>query len=246
MGDNDELRLRGEGVDHVAVAAAVRLVERGIGLVEYEERRRVDLTHREDERDRGERALAARELHQGAHLLLRQRDRDLDARTTRLPRAVFGRFFVALCIGLERETRAAAAEHEREVCAEGVVDRREPVGEVARELLVEIADEELEALGRCGEVVELAREEGFARARLPVLAPHVFAGAAGLFEPDTQPLERAAELVLRRTAYRMVGRQRLIRERFETGERADVCLVAIERGREHAELPRTRLEAGEH
>src|SRR3989344_556806 len=54
VGDNNELALLREVLNHVAVAAAVGLVEGGIGLVKDEERWRVDLAHGEDERDRGQ------------------------------------------------------------------------------------------------------------------------------------------------------------------------------------------------
>ena len=63
MGDDDELAVLGEVLNHVAVAAAVGLVEGRIGLVEDEKGWRVDLAHGEDERDGSQGPLAARELH---------------------------------------------------------------------------------------------------------------------------------------------------------------------------------------
>ena len=71
VGDDDELRPFGELSQRLREAADVGLVERGIDLVEHAEGRRADLEHREQQRDRGQGPLAAREHRQRLRLLAR-------------------------------------------------------------------------------------------------------------------------------------------------------------------------------
>ena len=76
MGDDDELALTAKLANHVGVPLAVCLVERGIGLIEDEERRGIHLRHREDECNRGERPLATGEHFEPMHFLTWQVYRD--------------------------------------------------------------------------------------------------------------------------------------------------------------------------
>ena len=64
VGDDDELGLVGEAAQRVGEAADVRLVERRVDLVEDAERDRPDLEHREQQGDRGQGPLAARQHRQ--------------------------------------------------------------------------------------------------------------------------------------------------------------------------------------
>ncbi len=58
VGDDDELRVVDEAVEHLDEAVDVRLVERGVELVEHAERAGLDHVDREQQRDGGHRALA--------------------------------------------------------------------------------------------------------------------------------------------------------------------------------------------
>ena len=66
VGDDDELRAVGEAAQELDEAADVRVVQRRLDLVEQVERRRPREEDREQERDRGQRLLAAGEQRQAA------------------------------------------------------------------------------------------------------------------------------------------------------------------------------------
>ena len=65
--------------DEVEEAVEVHVVEGGLDLVHHVEGRRAAAEHGEEERQRGERALATREQRQLAHVLARRLGLDLDA-----------------------------------------------------------------------------------------------------------------------------------------------------------------------
>ena len=77
--DDDELRAVGEAPQQLDEAADVRVVERGLDLVEEVERARPREEEREEERDRAERLLAAGEQREPRDLLARRLELDLDA-----------------------------------------------------------------------------------------------------------------------------------------------------------------------
>jgi len=76
--DDHELRLVAEAPEHVEEAVDVGIVERRVDLVEQAERRRLDEVDREQQRDRGERALAARHERDALQELAARLGHDLD------------------------------------------------------------------------------------------------------------------------------------------------------------------------
>ena len=76
--DDDELRAVGVPAEELDEAADVRVVERGLDLVEQVERARPREEEREQERDRAERLLAAREQREARDLLAGRPKLDLD------------------------------------------------------------------------------------------------------------------------------------------------------------------------
>src|SRR4030095_1267702 len=78
--DDDELCAVGVLAQQRDEAADVRVVERGLDLVEQIERTRAREEQREQERDCAERLLAAGTQRQPLHLLSRRPQLDLDAR----------------------------------------------------------------------------------------------------------------------------------------------------------------------
>ena len=89
-------------VEQVAEALDIGVVERRVDLVEHADRRRVGEEHREDQRHRGQRLLAARQQRHGLRLLARRPGDDLEAGLQRI---------VALD---ELQLRRAAAEERGE------------------------------------------------------------------------------------------------------------------------------------
>ena len=77
--DDDELCLLRERLEDLAEAHDIRLIQRGVHLIEQAERRRIRLQQREEQRRRDQRALAAGEQRQVLHLLARNLHVDLDA-----------------------------------------------------------------------------------------------------------------------------------------------------------------------
>ena len=71
-------------VEQVAEALDVVVVERRVDLVQHADRRRIGEEHREDQRERGQRLLAAGEQRQRRRLLARGLGEDLQARFQRI------------------------------------------------------------------------------------------------------------------------------------------------------------------
>src|SRR4051812_18712610 len=99
--DDDELGAVAERPQHLEEAVDVEVVERGLDLVEDVERARAGEEHREQERQRGHRLLAAGEQRQALGGLARGRDLDLDAEL------VLGRDLVVWRVVLGLRRRAA-------------------------------------------------------------------------------------------------------------------------------------------
>ena len=115
-------------------AVDVEVVERGLDLVEDVERARPGEEHGEQERERGQRLLAAGEQREALGRLARGRDLDLDAHLV-LGRLLFlDRLLVLVVVG--------AAEHRARA---GVLADEPQRAAAARE---EVADDLLEVLGR--------------------------------------------------------------------------------------------------
>src|SRR3982750_1394917 len=113
MRDDDELRAVGVAAQELDEAADVRVVERGLDLVEQVERARTSQEEREQERDRTQCLLAAREKRQARNALARRTQLDLDAG------------LLAFHLGLGQPEPPVAAREERrrdllEVLADGV------------------------------------------------------------------------------------------------------------------------------
>src|SRR5712692_6205393 len=146
VGDEDELRLARHLAHEVAEALGVGIVERGIHLVEEAEGRRVELEEREDERDRGERLLAAREELDRLILLAWRLREDLQASVEHL-------------LAGEPQACLPAAEERREHLLEVRVDRVEGFLQELARLAVDALDRGLQRLHRLREVGGLRVEE---------------------------------------------------------------------------------------
>src|SRR5262249_28676342 len=145
--DDQELRPLQELAHHRGEARLVGVVERRVDLVEHAERRRTGREEREEERDRGERALAAGEQRERARILAGRRRDDVDPGLARL---------VALA-GLQ--VGAAAAEE----APEGVAEVRAPLLERLLEarlaLAVDLLDHLAQLRARLGQVELLLLQE---------------------------------------------------------------------------------------
>ena len=119
----------GERLERLGEPADVGLVERRVDLVQHAERGRPDLEHREQQRDGGQRPLAAGEHGQRLRLLARRSRGDLDP-----GRREVGR------VG-EREPGEAAAEQLLEPGVEGDLEGGERRPELGRDELVEVGDQ---------------------------------------------------------------------------------------------------------
>ena len=153
VGDDDEVRHIEERRERVAEALDIRLVERGVDLVEDAEGRRLRLEDRHEERDRGHRLLAARKLADDARLLARRLRADLDARVEPVGLAVLERKQVDVGAAAAEET----AEHARRT-REGLAHALEGLLEARLAGVVELGDERLEACLRAVDVGELLDE----------------------------------------------------------------------------------------
>ena len=104
--------LRGVGdlLDEAAEAVDIGVVERRVDLVQHADRRRVGEEHGEEQRERGQRLLAARQQRQHLQPLARRARHDLEPGVERI--VVLGR-------GADGP---AAAEEPREQLAEMLVD----------------------------------------------------------------------------------------------------------------------------
>ena len=120
VGDDDEARLgrRGHLVHQIAEALDIVVVERRVDLVEHADRRRVGQEHREDQRHRRQRLLAARQQRHGLRLLAGRAGEDFEPGFQRI-------------VGFDQlQFGRAAAEKMREQPLEMAVDRlrRRPAG----------------------------------------------------------------------------------------------------------------------
>ncbi len=79
VGDDDELAVVDETIEHFDKAVDVRFVERGVEFVEHAEGAGLDHVDREQEGDGGHRALTTREKGDGLELFARRLDGDFDA-----------------------------------------------------------------------------------------------------------------------------------------------------------------------
>ena len=130
VGDDQEAGRRAarDLVDQVAEPADVRIVERGVDLVEHADRRRIGQEDGEQQRERGQRLLAAGQQRERLQALARRARHDLQAGLERV-------------VGIDqREMGAAAAEQTGEQFAEMRVDRRERGLEPLAALAVEPRD----------------------------------------------------------------------------------------------------------
>src|SRR5690606_4263549 len=111
------------------------------------ERRRLDEEDGEDQRDRGERLLAAGKQVDALQLLARRLGHDLDAR-------------LVLVVALDQhQPRAAAVEEPREDLLELLVDDRERLPEALLRGPVDLGDRLAELRQRVLEVLLLLRQE---------------------------------------------------------------------------------------
>ena len=130
-------------VEQVAVALDIGVVERRVHLVEHADRRRVGQEHREDQRGRGQRLLAAGQQGHASAASCPAGGRDLEAgfqRIVRIDQLQFGR---------------AAAEQGREQLLEMLVDHVEGGEQALAALAVQAADRLPQALDRLDEIVAL-------------------------------------------------------------------------------------------
>ena len=130
------LRLGDHGIEQVAEAFDVSVVERGIDLVEHADRRGIGEEQAEDERHRGQRLLPARQQRQRLQALAGWLGHDLQPRLQRI---------VAVD---QREVRFAAAEQAGEQATEMSVDRLERCAQPFAPFAVEIADRSAQAIDR--------------------------------------------------------------------------------------------------
>ena len=147
--DEEELRLARHLAHEVAEALGVGIVERRVDLVEQAEGRGIELEEREDERDRGERLLAARQELDRLVLLPRGLREHLQAGVEDL-------------LARELEARVAAAEERREHLLEVRVDRVERLLQELARLAVDALDRALQRLDGLQEVGCLRVEEALA------------------------------------------------------------------------------------
>ena len=115
-------------VEQVAEAFDIGVVQGRVDFVEHADRRGVGEEQREDQRDRGQRLLAAREQCQRLEALARGLGEDLEPGLERIVRID------------QREMRLPALEQPGEQAAEMGVDRLEGGAQPLAALAVEIAD----------------------------------------------------------------------------------------------------------
>ena len=133
--DDDELRAIGVAAQELDEARDVRVVERSLDLVQEVEGARPREEEREEERDRAERLLAAREQREPRDALAGRAELDLDSR------------LAALLLRLDEPQAALAAGKERRRdLLEVLRDRGERLREAALDRLGELGPELLELL----------------------------------------------------------------------------------------------------
>ncbi|KGD44404.1 hypothetical protein DO72_5716 [Burkholderia pseudomallei] len=152
MRDEKELRLVGHRAHEIREALGVRVVERRVDLVEQAERRRIQLEHREHERGRRQRLLAARQQVNRRVLLAGRLRHHLHAGVENL-------------VARHDELRLPAAEQAREQIAEMAVHFVEGRLQERARFLVDLADRVLERLDRVRQIGRLRIEEHLALAR---------------------------------------------------------------------------------
>src|SRR5581483_6182991 len=151
MRDHDELGAAGEAAEKLDEAADVRVVERGLDLVEQVERAGPGEEQREQERDRAERLLAAGEEREAGHALAGRPELDLDPRLA-----------AVLELGQAQATLAAGKERRGDL-GEVPLDGCERLLESSLDGLGELAPELLEPGQAALEVLALQSEVGQAR-----------------------------------------------------------------------------------
>src|SRR5262249_6625448 len=128
-------------------ASDVRVVERGLDLVEEIERTRPSEEEREEERDRAQRLLAAGEQRKARHLLAGGTELDLDARG------------LVLLLGVgQAQPALAAGEQRRRALGEVRLDVRERLGEPLLDRARQVVAQLLELREARLEVLPLRRE----------------------------------------------------------------------------------------
>ena len=157
MRDDDELRVARHLAHEADEALVVDLVERGIDLIEQAEGARLVAKDREEERERGERALAAGEQSDRLRLLAWRLRDDLDP-------ALEDVFLIE-----QLDSGAPAAEERLEDLDEIDVDRRERLAEELARGDVDLADRLPQRLDCLNQIVALRAEEVLALFELLVL-----------------------------------------------------------------------------
>ena len=145
MGDGDEARVGALAhfVEQVAEALDIIVVERRVDLVEHADRRGVGEEDGEDQRERGQRLLAAGEQRQRLRLLARRAGDDFEPRLERI-------------VGFDQlQFGRAALEQGREQVLEMRVDDLESGEEPLAPFLVESLDRGAQTLDRLGQIVAL-------------------------------------------------------------------------------------------
>ena len=145
MGDDHVagVGLAGHPVEQVAEALDIGVVERRVDLVEHADRRRIGEEQGEDQRDRGQRLLAAREQGERGEALAGRLRHDLEPGLERIVR------FDQL------EMRLAALEQGGEQAAEMAVDLLEGGEQPGAALAVEAADRAAQAMDRDAQLLAL-------------------------------------------------------------------------------------------
>ncbi len=152
MGNEQELRRARHFLDHAAETLGIRVVERRIDLVEQAERRRVQLEHREDQRDRGQRLLATGKQVDRRVLLARRLRDDLHAG-------------IEDFLAGHHQLGPAATEQFREKLPEMAVDRVEGRLQQFARFAVDAADRAFQRFHRLGQVGRLLVEVALALGR---------------------------------------------------------------------------------
>jgi len=147
VGDDQDLRLRGEALDELQEPVQVHIVQRGLDLVHQVEGRGTRGEDREQERHRGERALAARQQRDTLHALAAGTRLDLDPRRERVGR--IGQDQPALTAGEQLRDQPL------ELLGDIAVRRRERLGD----LPVDLRDHLEQVPARLADVVELPLHE---------------------------------------------------------------------------------------
>ena len=152
MGDDQEAGLGalGDLGDQAAEAVDIGVVQGRVDLVQHADRRRVGEEDGKEQRQRGQRLLAAREQRQRLQFLAGRARHDLEPGLERI-------LLVAL---VERQMRAPAAEQPHEQLAEMLVDLGEGGQQPLAAFAVQGGDALAQPRDRAGQVLALALEAG--------------------------------------------------------------------------------------